>query len=156
MGKRKSFLGERDLLLTLYYQGGTAGLFDEVEGVDVLGDVDVELCEAALDADPDFVEALSFLGNTFTRRGLHEKGLELDLRLVRLRPEWPRANYNLACSYALLGRPEEALRALSTAVEYGFDDAQHLARDEDLKSLRDDPRFAELVARVRERPPSAT
>jgi tetratricopeptide (TPR) repeat protein len=97
------------------------------------------------------VEALSFLGNTFTRRGLHERGLELDLRLVRLRPESPRAKYNLACSYALLGRPEEAFRALDAAIEYGFDDAEHLARDEDLNSLRDDPRFTELIVRVREK-----
>ena len=150
MGGRKPFLGDRDALLTLYYDGGTAGLFEAVDDVDVLGDVEVELCEAALKAAPDFVEALSFLGNTFTRRGLHRKGLELDLKLVKLRPESPRANYNLACSYALLVEPEKAFRALDAAVEHGFDDAEHLARDDDLKSLRDDPRFAELIVRVRE------
>ncbi len=149
MGGRKPFLGDGDALLTLYYQGGTGGLFEPVDGGDCLGDVDVKLCEAALEADPKFVEALAFLGNTFTRRGLHQKGLDLDLRLVRLRPESPRAFYNLACSYALLGRPEDALGALERALEYGFDDAQHLARDDDLKSLRDDPRFAEIIVRVR-------
>ena len=151
MGGRKPFLGDRDALLTLYYGGGTAGLFEPVEDVDVLGDVEVELCEAALKAAPDFVEALSFLGNTFTRRGLHEKGLELDLRLVRLRPDSPRAHYNLACSYALLARPEEAFRALEAAIDYGFDDAEHLARDEDLNPLRENPRFTELIVRAREK-----
>jgi tetratricopeptide (TPR) repeat protein len=148
---RKPFLGDGDALLTLYYGGGTAGLFEAVDEVDVLGDIEVELCEAALKAAPDFVEAISFLGNTFTRRGLYGKGLELDLRLVKLRPESPRANYNLACSYALLGEPEKAFRALEVAVEYGFDDPEHLARDDDLKSLREDARFAELIVRVRER-----
>ena len=154
MGKRTSFLfgpgAERDGLLTLYYEGGTAGLFEPMENGDILGDVDVDLCSRALEADPEFVEALSLLGNTFTRRGLHEEGLKLDLRLVNLRPESPRAHYNLACSYALLGRPEDGFRALETAVEHGFDDAEHLARDDDLKSLRDDRRFAELIVRVRE------
>ncbi len=149
MGSRRSFLGDRDGLLTLYYEGGASGLFEPVENGDVLGDVDVDLCSRVLEADPEFVEALSFLGNTFTRRGLHEKGLELDLRLVRLRPDSPRANYNLACSYALLGRPEDAFSALDTAIEHGFDDAEHLARDDDLKSLRDQPRFAELIVRIR-------
>ncbi len=149
MGGRKPFLGDRDALLTLYYQGGTAGLFEPVERADCLGDVEVSLCEAALEADPEFVEALAFLGNTFTRRGLHQKGLDLDLRLVRLRPESPRAFYNLACSYALLGRPDDALGALERALEHGFDDAQHLARDDDLKSLHDDPRFAEIIVRAR-------
>jgi tetratricopeptide (TPR) repeat protein len=151
VGSGRSFLGQRDGLLTLYYEGGTVGLFEPLENGDILGDVDVDLCRAALEADPEFVEALAFLGNTYTRRGLHREGLELDLRLVRLRPESPRASYNLACSYALLDRPEDAFRALDAAVENGFDDAEHLARDDDLKSLRADPRFAEIVVSVREK-----
>ncbi len=151
MGSGRSFLGQRDGLLTLYYEGGMVGLFEPIENGDIIGDVEVDLCRAALEADPEFVEALSFLGNTFTRRGRHAEGLALDLRLVKLRPESPRANYNLACSYALLDRPEDAFRALDAAVENGFEDGEHLSRDDDLKSLRGDPRFAEIIVRVRDK-----
>ncbi len=60
------------------------------------------------------------------------------------------AAYNAACSYALAGRKDEAFTWLNKAMELGFDVASYLGRDDDLDSLRRDPRFAELkkVARA--------
>jgi tetratricopeptide (TPR) repeat protein len=161
MGKKRSFLGERDGFLTLYYEGGTDGLFDPIptgwpedEGsrdeAAAAAEFAVAFCERVLAADPDYVEALSFLGNTYTQRGEHERGADLDRRLVRLRPFSARAHYNLACSYALLGRAEDAFAALDRAVECGFDDPEHFTKDPDLSSLHDDPRFKALHGRVRE------
>jgi tetratricopeptide (TPR) repeat protein len=53
--------------------------------------------------------------------------------------------YNIACSYALLGRSDEAFAALSRALAMGFDDLDALRTDPDLASLRTDPRFNRLV-----------
>jgi len=149
VASRKSIVGGPDVLLALYYGGGMAELFAPVGPKPDDDDFGVKFCEAVLESDPDHVEALAFLGNTYTTRGKYERGAVLDLRLVRLRPHSPRARYNLACTYALLGRPEEAFDELERAVDFGFGDAEHMTRDDDLASLREDPRFGELVVRAR-------
>ena len=69
----------------------------------------------------------------------------MDERLTGLVPEDPVARYNLACSFALVGRRDEALQALGRAIELGYREPEHMAADPDLESIRDDPRFAKLV-----------
>jgi tetratricopeptide (TPR) repeat protein len=149
VASRKSIVGGPDVMLALYYGGGTAELFGPLGPKPDGDDFGVAFCEDVLESDPDHVEALAFLGNTYTTRGKYERGAVLDLRLVRLRPHSPRARYNLACTYALLGRPEDAFDELERAVDFGFRDAEHMMRDDDLASLREDPRFGELVMRAR-------
>ena len=62
--------------------------------------------------------------------------------------------YNLACSLALLGRPDEALDHLSAAVGQGWGDVRHTQDDADLESLRELPRYQELIERMKARPQS--
>ena len=95
------------------------------------------------------------LGDLYTRTGRFEDGLEMDLRIAKVCPDDPMVLYNLACSCALTGRLNEALDALTRAVKAGYDDAEWMGRDRDLKSLREDPRFRALLRRVRalHRPP---
>lgn len=57
--------------------------------------------------------------------------------------------YNLACAYALSGRKDEALDRLEKAAAAGFTRKQQYLADDDLVSLRGDPRFEKLVARLR-------
>ena len=61
----------------------------------------------------------------------------------------PTVLFNLACAYALSGRKEDALDRLAKAVAAGFGPRGTIEGDEDLTSLRADPRFAEIVARAR-------
>lgn len=98
--------------------------------------------------NPRNVDALAELGQAYSRLGRLEEGLSVDRQLVRLVPENPTAHYNLACSLALLGRPDEALDALERAVELGYDDAEFLQEDDDLASLRGEERFRRLVRRL--------
>lgn len=51
--------------------------------------------------------------------------------------------YNLACGYALTGRPEEAIAQLRVLAERGAD--YGVEDDEDFAILRSDPRFAAIV-----------
>ena len=115
---------------------------------------EVSLYESVLGRDPDNVEALLALGEALTRKGDYARGLEVDQRLSRLRPSDPVVRYNLACSLALLQRPDEAFEALGQSVELGYRDLQHLDADPDLASLRQDPRFAALRDRVLRTAPS--
>lgn len=64
---------------------------------------------------------------------------------VDIHPERPNAWYNLGCSHARAGNRGAALEALEKAISLGFADAEHLATDEDLVSLREEKRFQELV-----------
>ncbi|RKY17898.1 MAG: hypothetical protein DRP63_02935 [Planctomycetota bacterium] len=68
---------------------------------------------------------------------------------LKAKPNNYLAHYNIACAYALLGLKEEALQHLEKAVENGYDDADHMRTDEDLRSLRDEERFKRLLDRLR-------
>ncbi|MBN1442560.1 MAG: hypothetical protein JXA90_07615 [Planctomycetes bacterium] len=87
-------------------------------------------------------------GDLYARAGEFRKGLEVDLTLVRSRPEEPVFRYNLACSHSRLGDVDAALRALEAAVELGYQNADHIRRDRDLDNLRQDLRFIRLMERL--------
>jgi len=53
--------------------------------------------------------------------------------------------YNIACMQSMLGRSDEALDTLSTAVEGWPKFKENAQKDDDFASLREDPRFVELV-----------
>ena len=53
----------------------------------------------------------------------------------------PAVHYALACVEALAGNTERALAELQTAIDGGERFREHAKTDEDLASIRDDPRF---------------
>jgi len=66
-----------------------------------------------------------------------------------LRDAWIGVLYNLACGYSLLGKNDKALFCLNEAVDSGFDDPDQVLRDADLAAVRDDERFAPILAKLR-------
>jgi len=113
------------------------------------GEFQREFFEAAVEVDPCNLECLIRLGDLYTRQGYYEKGLAIDRRLVGICPSEPTFHYNLACSHALLGRLDEALEALRRAIELGYDDWEHVERDEDLASLRKLDAYERVMAKAR-------
>ncbi|WP_425618617.1 tetratricopeptide repeat protein [Anatilimnocola sp. NA78] len=71
-------------------------------------------------------------------------------RAEELAPFFSLTSYNLACFQALQGKKEEALASIERAVKSGFANAAHLQKDDDLASLREDPKFLELVQQVKD------
>ena len=114
-------------------------------------DFEIEFCEGLLDKNENFWEALILLGDLYTRRGYYEKGLLVDERLIQLRPEDPVVFYNLACSYSLLNRVDEALATIKKAIALGYRDFKHLGQDRDLANLFKDTRFREYLTRLKEK-----
>ena len=106
---------------------------------------EITFYERLLRAYPDFVDALVPLADAYSRRGLYEKGLQMDLRVAQLREQDPLTWYNLACSYSLLKRLEEALDSLRRAFELGYTDLTHLQKDPDLTNLRHSPKYRQLL-----------
>jgi tetratricopeptide (TPR) repeat protein len=49
--------------------------------------------------------------------------------------------YHIACAYALMNKPEAAIKWLETAAEGGFPCYPLFAKDQNLNNLRQDPRF---------------
>lgn len=115
---------------------------------------EISFYEKLVHAYPDFVDALVPLADAYTRRGLHDKGLQLDLRLTQLRSTDPMAWYNLACSYSLLHRIDDALEALRLALERGYSDLEFLGKDPDLADVRRSPKFRQLLETLAARPRS--
>ena len=106
---------------------------------------EITFYEKLLRAYPDFADVLVPLGEAYTRRGLYERGLEVDLRLTTLRAADPLSWYNLACSYSLLKRIDEAVEALRHAFELGYRDLAYLQKDPDLASVRHSPKYRQLL-----------
>jgi tetratricopeptide (TPR) repeat protein len=59
--------------------------------------------------------------------------------------------YNTACCHALLGEKANALEWLERAVKLGYSDADHIEKDADLNSVRNEPRFRAIVEKLKGR-----
>jgi serine/threonine protein kinase/tetratricopeptide (TPR) repeat protein len=110
---------------------------------------------------PDTLASMNNLAVTLQRMRQYAEAETLlrqavDIQRRVLGPDGPGialSTYNLACLAALQGRQDQALSLLRDAVDHGapaFVDS-FIDKDNDLKSLRGDPRFAALVAHAKER-----
>jgi tetratricopeptide (TPR) repeat protein len=117
-----------------------------------LPDFELTFFEGLIEKDPNYVEALASLAELYTRKGLYEKGLEIDKRLVKLKKDDAIVYYNLACSYALLMQLEDAAQSLERAIELGYKDFDYMKKDRDLKNLHKDNRFLHLMSEGKGKP----
>ena len=85
----------------------------------------------------------------------YQQAVQICEQLLAIQPKDFDTRYNLACTLARLGRTDDALAALQKAVDDGWPDAEHMSADDDLTSLRNDPRFAQAVAGAKKGPPTA-
>lgn len=112
---------------------------------------EIKFYEGLLQKLPNFIEVLVSLGDAYTSRGFYHEGLEIDKRLVKLKPEDPVIHYNLACSFSLTGDYEQALSELKKAVLLGYNDFPHMIKDPDLENLRKEPIFENFLQEVRKK-----
>jgi hypothetical protein len=93
-------------------------------------DFELDFFAKILERFPDYVDVLR---------------VQIDRRLVHLRPTDPLAHYNLACSLCLIKRNDLALKTLRRALELGYRDFRYMKEDRDLDAIRHDPRFRQLL-----------
>jgi TolB-like protein/tetratricopeptide (TPR) repeat protein len=77
-----------------------------------------------------------------------ERQIELTVQHRKAFGHYHHAQYDVACIYARLGRPEEAMRWLTDAARNGFPCHGFFARDRLLLPLRDGQSFADLLVEV--------
>jgi tetratricopeptide (TPR) repeat protein len=58
--------------------------------------------------------------------------------------------YHIACAYALMNKPEQAIKWLEMGAEDGFPCCPLFERDTNLDNLRQDARFAEFLAKQKQ------
>jgi hypothetical protein len=83
-------------------------------------------------------------------RALLEATLETLRGLEKTHPRSPELLYNIACLWAVLGQPDDAMKALDGAVGAGWLNHQQIERDRDFESLRGRPDYQALLARLRD------
>ncbi|MCM8773381.1 MAG: hypothetical protein NC820_01420 [Candidatus Omnitrophica bacterium] len=110
---------------------------------------EIRFYEKLIEEKPNFIQALTCLGDLYTRYGFYEEGLSVDMRLAKLKPDDPIVHYNLACSFSLVGDIDNGLKTLKRAILLGYDDLDYILDDPDLSNLRKDPRFKEFFKKVR-------
>jgi tetratricopeptide (TPR) repeat protein len=112
-------------------------------------DTKIEFLEGLIRRDPAYVDALQLLGDHYTQRGRYLDGLRVDEHLARLEPRNALVFYNLACSYTLTNQFDRAASALEKAINLGYRDFNWLARDPDLRKLRQHPVYRDIQAQIR-------
>jgi tetratricopeptide (TPR) repeat protein len=95
--------------------------------------------------NPGDGQAWSRLGYSYYNLKKYDRAIIYYQKADSLEYALPQTRYNIACSYALAGKPENALRYLNEAVNAGFRQVQLISNDTDLKILRNDPRYQELI-----------
>jgi tetratricopeptide (TPR) repeat protein len=108
-------------------------------------DFELDFFGCILQRHEGYVDILRAHGNNLTLKGRYADGLEIDKRLIQLRPNDALAHYNLACSFALLKKCDQSLKTLRRAVELGYRDFRYMREDRDLETVRHDPRFRQLL-----------
>jgi len=84
------------------------------------------------------------------RSGNTEQMEEVCRQAVEVMPQDATWTYNLACALAYREDKSEALQMLGKAIDLGFRNPEAIEEDNDLKQLKGEPQFAQLIARARE------
>jgi DNA-binding SARP family transcriptional activator len=108
---------------------------------------DIQFFESALARNAQYVDVLRALAEQLSRKGLWTRSIQIEDRLIDLRPTDAIAHYNRACSLAMQGAATDAIDALERAIGLGYCDFTHLEVDPDLDSLRQIPGFDKLIRR---------
>ena len=86
--------------------------------------------------------ALHFLGRD-------KEALEWQDSLAAKLHDDPGTYYDQGCLYSRMGRTEDAVKAIKTALERGYNNFRHIADDDDLDPIRNIPEFVSLVEKYK-------
>lgn len=104
-----------------------------------------------IDEDPEDPQAWFMLGFSVHYQGRYDEARELFLKSEELGSNKGLVHYNLACGYAQQGNDSKALEELRIAMQVGFNQPEWASEDPDLKSIRTNEKFQEIVQQMREK-----
>jgi adenylate cyclase len=110
----------------------------------------ISIAEKWLELNPGDTRALYFAANALVFLDQGERSLKLLKRALSLEPNDSMLLYNAACVYALLGMKLEALNCIERSYNAGLTLRGWYENDSNIDSLRDEPRFIDLLKRMKE------
>jgi adenylate cyclase len=106
--------------------------------------------EQRLAVDPEDSGAYDHGANVLHLLGRLEESRRFGERALALRPDDGATHYNAGCRAALQGDVATAIALINRAVDLGYGHVDWLLNDNDLASLHGDPRFEQVVERMRQ------
>lgn len=102
-----------------------------------------------LKQDPNDGREWFRLGYGLHETGVFDEAIEAYKKAAELDPGQRQfAYYNWACALAMSGNKDAAINRLKEAVDQGFNRKKTIVNDPDLDSLKNDPRFTQLVKTI--------
>jgi serine/threonine protein kinase/Tfp pilus assembly protein PilF len=108
----------------------------------------LQLVEKHVELNPDDARALNIGAIELGKAGQRERGLEWARRAIESDPDDAMMMYNTGCFYAVQGEAEDALACFGKAIQMGYGHREWADQDSDWDSLRNDPRFQELLKKL--------
>ena len=104
----------------------------------------VQVLESHLAKIPEDARARVLLSNDYACLNRVEEATREANLAMSLRPNDAIVMYNIACTFCMMDKKEEALSAIRKAYDNGFRDAEWTRRDPDLALLHGDPDFERM------------
>jgi Flp pilus assembly protein TadD len=105
----------------------------------------IDCYQQAIACDPSDASFHNNLGYAYSRQGKLESASSEYEKAIALYPGYAAALFNLACLHSLEGDLDLSLSYLRRALERGFADLDFIEKEPDLKNLRADPRYPQLL-----------
>jgi len=94
---------------------------------------------------PEDSRAHQFYAFTLKRLDRLEEAKEEMQKGIKQNPNDPIIIYNAACFYAMIGAKKTSIEHLKKSIDNGFGNYEYIKHDPDLRSLRKEPGFIELM-----------
>jgi tetratricopeptide (TPR) repeat protein len=105
----------------------------------------IDDCDRAIELAPRNAHAFSVRGDSWQAKKEYGKAMrDLD-EAIRLNPHKASSYYDKACCHAVQGQTDAAIANLRKAVDLGYADFAHMAKDSDLISVRNDERYKAIM-----------
>lgn len=106
--------------------------------------------DKVIQLDPDYALAYINRGITYDNLKAHQKAINDLEKSKEFLPKNSWLYTTLACYYAAQNQEELALQNLEKAIQLGYDDFEELEEESTLASIRQLPRFKELISAIKE------
>ncbi len=144
MFERASLLRPEDFQAPSFLAQAYAGLGKRADSV-AANRRGLKLTEERIELNPDDARAYNLAAALLASLGETDRALDYARRAAALDPDDPMTLYNVSCTYAVLGKGEEALNCLESALDKGYGHKDWIEHDPDFDSLRDHPRYKAIL-----------